>query len=224
MAVCPPARMTVCMSACLHRRQAAYLRGNLSAWLVRRSGDIRLPSGDDPELDPPTSCIPDNLLASLLVCLLASSASDGLTLRRSSLWLHAQRHPWSAVVCRGQALKHLETPSPATLPSDYHALPGSPSRRDHTLLQSPRFQGARPLWSRLKRRPVGPGAGMQSADQPPTPDAILSPHRLSGFRTRAPLRRSGNRPVRTVGRNGGVWYMMRNDCKTHVMMQCHAHA
>lgn len=76
-------------------------------------------------------------------------------------------------------------------------------------MESPSFQGARPLWSRLKRRPVGPGAGMQSADQPPTPDAILSPHRLSGFRTRAPLRRSGNRPVRTVGRNGSVCYMWR---------------
>ena len=66
--------------------------------------------------------------------------------------------------------------------------------------------------------------GFLSAGQPPTPDAIVSPHRLSGFRKRAPLRRSGNRPVRTVGRNGGVWYMMRNDCKTHVMMQCPAHA
>lgn len=90
--------------------------------------------------------------------------------------------------------------------------------------QNPRLQGARPLWSRFKRRPYGQGAGMQSAGKPPTPDAIWSPHRLSGFRTRAPLRRSGNRPVRTVGRNGGVWYMMRNVCKTHVMMQCHAYA
>ena len=168
--------------------------------------------------------------ACLPVGLLASSPSDGLTLRRSSLWLHAQSHSSSAIFRNGQALKHLEAPSPAPLlfpgsPSFRLSCPSQqPSWRDRTLLQSPRFQGARPLWSRLKRRPVGPGAGMQSADQPPTPDAILSPHRLSAFRTRAPLRRSGNRPVRTVGRNGGVWYMMRNDCKTHLMMQCHAHA
>ena len=164
------------------------------------------------------------------VGLLASSPSDGLTLRRSSLWLHAQSHSSSAIFRNGQALKHLEAPSPAPLlfpgsPSFRLSCPSQqPSWRDRTLLQSPTCQDARPLWSRLKRRPVGLGAGMQSADQPPTPDAILSPHRLSGFRTRAPHRRSGNRPVRTVGRNGDVWYMMRNDYKTHVMMQCHAHA
>lgn len=71
-----------------------------------------------------TICLLPCLSACLPVCLLASSASDGLTLRRSSLWLHAQRHPWSAVVCRGQALNHLETPSPAPLP-----FPGNPSFR-----------------------------------------------------------------------------------------------
>jgi hypothetical protein len=168
--------------------------------------------------------------ACLPVGLLASSPSDGLTLRRSSLWLHAQSHSSSAIFRNGQALKHLEAPSPAPLlfpgsPSFRLSCPSQqPSWRDRTLLQSPRFQGARALWSRLKRRPDGRRAGMQSAGKPPTSDAILSPHRLSGFRTRAPLRRSGNRPVRTVGRNGGVWYIMCNDCKTYVMIQCHAHA
>ena len=168
--------------------------------------------------------------ACLPVGLLASSPSDGLTLRRSSLWLHAQSHSSSAIFRNGQALKHLEAPSPAPLlfpgsPSFRLSCPSQqPSWRDRTLLQSPRFQGARPLWSRVARRPDGRGAGTQSAGKPPTPDAILSPHRLSGFRRRAPLRRSGNRPVRTVGRNGGVWYMMLYDFKTHVMMQCHVHA
>ena len=59
---------------------------------------------------------------------------------------------------------------------------------------------------RCKLRLDGRAQGFLSAGKPPTPDAIWSPHRLSGFRTRAPLRRSGNRPVRTVGWKGDLWY------------------
>lgn len=97
--------------------------------------------------------------ACLPVGLLASSPSDGLTLRRSSLWLHAQSHSSSAIFRNGQALKHLEAPSPAPLlfpgsPSFRLSCPSQqPSWRDRTLLQSPSFQGARPVWSRVKRRP-----------------------------------------------------------------------
>ena len=60
---------------------------------------------------------------------------------------------------------------------------------------------------REKWRPCGRAQGGPSAGKPPTPDAIWSPHRLSGFRKRAPLRRSGNRPVRTVGWKGDLWYV-----------------
>ena len=57
------------MSACLHRWQAAHRPWNLSARLIRRQGDIRPPSGDDPELDPPTACMPDSLPDCLPACL-----------------------------------------------------------------------------------------------------------------------------------------------------------
>jgi hypothetical protein len=174
--------------------------------------------------------LPTDPYDGLHVSLLARSPSDGLMMRRSSpcLTAIATHSPPFSAMGRPRSIRRPIArplfPSRAPFTSDCRARPRSHSWRDLTLLESPSFQGARPLWSRFKWRPGGPGAGMQSAGKPPTPDAILSPHRLSGFRTRAPLRRSENRPVRTVGRNGGVWYMMRNDFKTYVMMQCHAHA
>ena len=167
------------------------------------------------------TCCP---LAWLPACRFDQRSSDAVSIGRETS--NAARF----LIRPAQASKGSPKPSNAPLPfpgsSSFgrHAVPGSPSRKERDLSQRPTFQGARPLWSCLERRPCGQGAGMQSASKPPTPDAIMSPHRLSGFRTRAPLRRSGNRPVRTVGRNGGVWYMMRNDSKTHVVMQCNAHA
>jgi hypothetical protein len=168
--------------------------------------------------------MPDNLLAYLSACLPVRPVTAWRCADPASGFMPKAIHglPWSAVGRPRSIRRPIPPPlSPfrAILPSDCRALPRSPSWRDRTLLETPKSQGTRPLWFRVARRPVGQGAGMQSADQPPTPDAIMSPHRLSGFRKRAPLRRSGNRPVRTVGRNGGVWYMMRNDSKTHVMMQ-----
>jgi hypothetical protein len=197
----------------------------LSARLARRFGAIDLWRGH-PALERPIACILDTLPACLSARLpvrtighrLRAAQARGHKARSQPGRYFAAFDDHSASVTRPSSLPG------NPFPSDIRALLGAPSWRSRKPWQSPRFQGARPVWSRAKRRPDGRGAGMQSAGLPPTPDAMLSPHRLSGFRRRAPLRRSGNRPVRTVGRNGGVWYMMRDDCKTHVMMQCHAHA
>ena len=46
----------------------------------------------------------------------------------------------------------------------------------------------------------------RASRRPLTPDGVLSGCPVSAGR--APRQRSGNRPVRTVGRNGTLWYMM----------------
>ena len=154
----------------------------------------------------PPACRTYRQLACLPACRFDQRSSDAVSIsRETSCAVHFLIRPAQASRVWTKP-SHAPLPFPGSPSFRRQAVPGSPSRMERDLSQIPTFQGARPLWSHVELRPGGQGAGMQSAGGPPTPDAILSPHRPSGFRRRAPLRRSGNRPVRTVGWKGDLWY------------------
>jgi len=164
-----------------------------------------------------SACMNDRLLACAAICLsaclqiwLVARSPRALGSGVCASWTTASHPPLASRQSQQHQSVHsslspfpgplLPDPRRASIPYRATHLWREPSDHPHPPSRKPRIINA-VAWKRsLKRRPDGQVAGVLLAGKPPTPDDISCPHRLSGFRARAPLRRSGNRPVGTVGR------------------------